>query len=296
MIHRAADLPGRPDVPRRATDLALRRRRLVEFLLAGRERLDGCRLLHAPCLSRRCGRRLRLRLPVCLSGRCGQVSTGQAARHRPGGRRLRGLATGHRRNRGALGDTRSGRRSGLRNPSLSLPRGRRDRGAALRRRGGGLACPGKLLRRLRLCASDAGAPVTAAGGLVPAPARNRNRDAGQLAETEHADTEADEPETGEGARRDRGLAEAARPGVVLGHEDGPLGSRTCCRKRRSGFCLDRGRRHSDVLLPSPRKMPDWRRVEALNHQVLQNVYSRYASFRRRRCVAPRLAPCLKPLF
>ena len=239
MLHRAADRPARPEVARRATGLA-RRRRLVGLLLSGWD-CDQSRLRVAgPCLSGWCGWRLRPGFALRLPRRSAQASPLQSAANRLRGRRLSRLISGGRLRGCGPSNASSGDGDRGLDPSVVPVRGlRANRSPARHCRRGGLAshreprrwpCPGArhVIRWIdRLC------------GLLSPPG-NPKRDPRQSSEPERADSQPGEPETGERADRDRGLAEAARPIVVIRHEDGSLGLRT--RRRNPCCCLSLDRR------------------------------------------------------
>jgi hypothetical protein len=247
MLHRAADRPARPEVPRRATGLA-RRRRLVRLLLSGWD-CDQSRLRFAnPCLSGWGGWRLRFGLALRLPRRSAQASPLQSAANRLRGRRLSRLASGGRPSGGGPSNASGGDGDRRLDPSVVPVRGlRADRSPARHCRRGGLASRCWPRRWPRLGARHVIRWIDRPSGVLSPPG-NRKRNPRQSSEPERADSQPGEPETGESADRDRGLAEAARPIVVIRHEDGSLGLRT--RRRNPCRCLSLDRRgcHSDTLL------------------------------------------------
>jgi hypothetical protein len=279
MLHRAADRPARPEVPRRATGLA-RRRRLVGLLLSGWD-CDRSRLRVAgpPCLSGWCGWRLRPGFTLRLPRRSAQASPLQSAANRLRRRRLSGLASGRRLRGCGPSDASCGDGDRRLDPSVVSVRGlRTDRSPTRHCRRGGLASRRKTRRRPRLGARHVIRWIDRPSGLLSPPG-NRKRDLRQSSEPERADSQPGEPKTGESADRDRGLAEAARPIVVLRHEDGSLGLRARRRNPCRCLSLDRRGRHSDVLLSLyTEKMPDRRGRQAQNLPDLQNFYTRFAWF------------------
>jgi hypothetical protein len=277
MLHRAADRPARPEVPRRATGLA-RRRRLVGLLLSGWER-GRCRLgvTKPPCLSGWCGRRLRPGFALRLPRRSAQPSTLQSAAKRLRGRRLSRLASGRRVRGGGPSDARSGDSDRRLDPSVVPVRGLlADRDRARHCRRGGLASRPKPWRWPCLGVRHVIRRIDRPCGLLSPPG-NRKRNLRQSSEPERADSQPGEPETGERADGDGGLAEAAGSVVVIRHEDGSLGLRARRRNPCRCFSLDRRGRHSDVLLSLyTEKMPDRGGSQARNQPVLQNFYTRFA--------------------
>lgn len=273
MLHRAADRPARPEVPRRATGLFLQRR-LVRLLRSGWNR--DCRRLWVakpPCLSGWYRWRLRPGFALRLPGRSTQASPLQSARGR-----LSGLVAGRGR-RSTLSDAGARdthRRRSPRCSSLVPTRGPRlDR----RSRRGGLASRRKPRRWPWLGARYVIRSIDRTLGLPSAHSGNRKRDPRQSSKSERADSQPGEPETGEGADGDRGLAEAARPVIVIRHEDGSLELRAGRRNPCRCFSLDRRGRHSDVLLSLyTEEMPDPRAGQAQKQQDLQNFYTLCAWF------------------
>jgi hypothetical protein len=62
------------------------------------------------------------------------------------------------------------------------------------------------------------------GALLPLVAGRDQRDAGQAAEAEHADTEPDEPQAGKRGDREGAATQPSRTAIVVGDEDRALRS------------------------------------------------------------------------